>query len=110
MLSGMAILGVRGQCSVLIANKLLRPDMTRPWVVIAIRAEDRRSIQPVWPVRWSIGEGSGLPKRPMAGSSWIKQQLGFRQFRLRDLRSVQGEWDLVCLALNIKRMSALMAV
>lgn len=45
-----------------------------------------------------------------APHGWIKQQLGFRQFSLRGLRSVQGEWDLVCLALNIKRMSALMAV
>ena len=44
-----------------------------------------------------------------APHGWIKQQLGFRQFSLRGLRSVQGEWDLVCLALNIKRMSALMA-
>ena len=45
-----------------------------------------------------------------APHGWIKQQLGFRQFSLRGLRSVQGEWDLVCLALNIKRMSVLMAV
>ena len=44
-----------------------------------------------------------------APHGWIKQQLGFRQFSLRGLRSVQGEWDLVCLALNIKRMGALMA-
>ena len=44
-----------------------------------------------------------------APHGWIKQQLGFRQFSLRGLRSVKGEWDLVCLALNIKRMSALMA-
>ena len=44
-----------------------------------------------------------------APHGWIKQQLGFRQFSLRGLRSVQGEWDLVCLALNIKRLSALMA-
>ena len=40
---------------------------------------------------------------------WIKEGLGFRRFSLRGLQSVQGEWDLVCLALNIKRMSALMA-
>lgn len=44
-----------------------------------------------------------------APHGWIKQQLGFRQFSLRGLQSVRGEWDLVCLALNIKRISALMA-
>ena len=44
-----------------------------------------------------------------APHGWIKEGLGFRRFSLRGLQSVQGEWDLVCLALNIKRMSALMA-
>ena len=44
-----------------------------------------------------------------APHGWIKERLGFRRFSLRGLPSVQGEWDLVCLALNIKRMSALMA-
>ncbi len=44
-----------------------------------------------------------------APHGWIKHGLGFRRFSLRGLQSVQGEWDLVCLALNIKRMSALMA-
>ena len=43
-----------------------------------------------------------------APHGWIKEGLGFRRFSLRGLQSVQGEWDLVCLALNIKRMSALM--
>ena len=44
-----------------------------------------------------------------APHGWIKERLGFRRFSLRGLRSVQGEWDLVCLALNVKRMGALMA-
>ena len=44
-----------------------------------------------------------------APHGWIKERLGFRRFSLRGLQSVRGEWDLVCLALNIKRMSALMA-
>ena len=44
-----------------------------------------------------------------APHGWIKEGLGFRRFSLRGLQSVQGEWDLVCLALNIKRISALMA-
>ncbi len=37
----------------------------------------------------------------------IKSVMGFRQFSLRGLRKVTGEWDLVCLAWNIKRMAVL---
>ncbi len=36
---------------------------------------------------------------------WIKQALGFRSFSLRGLPKVTAEWNLVCLALNLKRMS-----
>lgn len=35
---------------------------------------------------------------------WIKNVLGFRQFSLRGARKVAGEWDLVCLAVNLRRM------
>ena len=37
----------------------------------------------------------------------IKEILGFRQFSLRGLLSAAGEWCLVCLAFNLKRMHAL---
>ena len=37
----------------------------------------------------------------------IKSVLGFRQFSLRGLTKVSGEWSLVCLAWNLKRMAAL---
>lgn len=37
----------------------------------------------------------------------IKSVLGFRQFSLRGLQKVTGEWTLVCLAWNLKRMAAL---
>jgi transposase len=43
-----------------------------------------------------------------AVNGWIKNILGFRQFSLRGLEAVQGEWDLVCLSLNLRRMSSLM--
>lgn len=43
-----------------------------------------------------------------AVNGWIKHVLGFRQFSLRGLNAVQGEWDLVCLSLNLRRMSSLM--
>jgi len=37
----------------------------------------------------------------------IKSVLGFRQFSLRGLNKVSGEWALVCLAWNLKRMAVL---
>lgn len=37
----------------------------------------------------------------------IKSVMGFRQFSLRGLEKVKGEWSLVTLAFNIKRMFAL---
>ena len=37
----------------------------------------------------------------------IKEVLGFRQFSLRGLLAVAGEWSLVCLAYNLKRMHTL---
>jgi len=39
----------------------------------------------------------------------IKECLGFRQFSLRGLRAAAGEWCLVCLAFNLKRLHVLMA-
>lgn len=43
-----------------------------------------------------------------AVNGWIKNILGFRQFSMRGLQAVRGEWDLVCLSLNLRRMSSLM--
>lgn len=37
----------------------------------------------------------------------IKSAMGFRQFLLRGLDAVKGEWDLVCVAYNLKRLFAL---
>ena len=39
----------------------------------------------------------------------IKEVLGFRQFSLRGLAPAAGEWCLVCLAFNLKRLHVLMA-
>ncbi len=39
----------------------------------------------------------------------IKEVLGFRQFSLRGLVAVAGEWVLVCLAFNLKRLQVLLA-
>jgi len=40
----------------------------------------------------------------------IKEILGFRQFSLRGLKKVIGEWCLVCLAFNLKRLHILMTM
>jgi transposase len=39
----------------------------------------------------------------------IKEVLGFRQFSLRGLGAAAGEWCLVCLAFNLKRLQVLLA-
>jgi hypothetical protein len=36
---------------------------------------------------------------------WIKRVLGFRQFSFRGLKKTTAEWHLVCLAMNLRRMS-----
>ncbi len=39
----------------------------------------------------------------------IKEVLGFRQFSLRGVAAAAGEWGLVCLAFNLKRLHTLLA-
>ena len=47
------------------------------------------------------------PATPPHG--WIKHVLGFWRFSLRGLAKVRCEWDLVYLALNVKRLHVLKA-
>ena len=39
----------------------------------------------------------------------VKEVMGFRRFHLRGLEAVQGEWALVCMAWNLKRMHVAVA-
>ncbi len=39
---------------------------------------------------------------------WIKQVLGFRSFSVRGMSKVSGEWSLVCLATNLRRMNEML--
>ena len=39
----------------------------------------------------------------------IKEVMGFRRFLLRGLKAVTGEWTLVCIAFNLKRLGRLSA-
>ncbi len=41
--------------------------------------------------------------------AWIKSVMGFDQFSLRGTDNVTGEWNLACLAVNLKRMHTKMA-
>jgi transposase len=40
---------------------------------------------------------------------WIKSILGYRRFLLRGLKKTQGEWSLICTALNLRRLHRLQA-
>lgn len=44
-----------------------------------------------------------------AVNGWIKHVLGFRRFSIRGLKGAAGEWNLVCLAANLRRMRPLIA-
>ncbi len=61
--------------------------------------------------RWRTAEGRQVyAKRkytvePTFGI--IKSMLGFRQFLLRGLKSVQHEWTLVCIGWTMKRLHRL---
>jgi hypothetical protein len=40
----------------------------------------------------------------------IKSVMKFRQFLLRGVQLVSGEWDWVCLAYNVKRMHRMQGI
>ena len=46
---------------------------------------------------------------PAAPNGWSKEVPGFRRFSLCGVEKVRGEWHLLCLALNIKRLRELAA-
>ena len=59
----------------------------------------------------SLAEGRALyalrKQTPEPVFGIIKSVLGFRQFSLRGLDKVRGEWSLVTMAWNLKRMFVL---
>jgi transposase len=87
-------------------------------VALGREGKDRTAIDPKhYPAsarmaeRLASAEGQAYYRRrkaivePVFG--WIKHVMGFRQFSLRGLTKVKGEWNLVCLALDVRRMWAL---
>ena len=78
-------------------------------------APEPETADPLIKMAWKLNTQSGRAlygKRkstvePVFGI--IKQVLGFRQFSLRGLEAVTGEWKLVTMAFNLKRMHVLAA-
>jgi len=62
-----------------------------------------------WKLRTALGKAIYRRRKctiePVIGQ--IKEVLGFRQFSLRGLLNVSGEWCLVCLAMNLRRLHVL---
>ena len=77
----------------------------RPGAVPRDESHGREAVEAA-PGRAAYAERKWLSEAP---HGWIKHVLGFRRFSLRGLAKVRGEWDLVCLALNAKRLHALIA-
>ena len=77
------------------------------------RKETKEPVTSVEEMRWRLktSEGKSLyAKRkstvePVFGV--IKHVMGFRQFLMRGAEAVRGEWNLVCIGYNLKRMHAL---
>jgi transposase len=84
-------------------------------VALGREAKDRKSIDPqCYPAtarmveRLASAEGQAHYRRrkviPEPVFGWIKHVMGFRQFSLRGVTKVTGEWSLVCLAVNMRRL------
>jgi len=68
-------------------------------------AEDARLIvEMAYKLRTEIGKRLYGLRKSTVEPVIIKETLGFRQFSLRGLLAAAGEWCLVCLAYNLKRM------
>jgi transposase len=87
-------------------------------IALGREGKDRTAIDPTrYPAtqrmaqRWASPEGKAQYRRrkviPEPVFGWIKHAIGFRQFSLRGLVKITGEWSLVCLALDVRRMWAL---
>ena len=70
------------------------------------------------PVEWGGGSDGGslglaqnyAQRKGLAESpfGWVKMVMGFRQFSVRGIEKIKGEWQLVCAALDLRRLSTQM--
>jgi len=75
------------------------PKRSQPWVV---RMKERLST-PRCRKKYRLRKQT---VEPVFGI--LKEAMGFRRFQLRGLEKVRGEWNLVCLAYNCRRLHRLM--
>ena len=61
-----------------------------------------------WSRSWRHQRGGSGTRNASGCAQWLEVP-GFRRFSVRGLNRARGEWDLVCLALNIKRLQPLLA-
>ena len=100
-----------------------RAEAMKTDAVIALGREGKKDAASISPTnkatcrmkeKLATSEGAAAYRRrkvivePVFG--WIKHALGFRQFSLRGLENVNAEWHLVCLAMNLRRMSGSMCL
>jgi len=89
-------------------------------LVGALRREDKEHFEvneAALPLTAAIAQKMKTPEAQQAyrrrtwlaepSNGWIKNVPGFRQFSMRDLHKAQGEWKLVCMALNLRRMAVI---
>ena len=73
---------------------------------------DKRPLTAAMAVKLQSAEGQAKYRRRKAivepPNAWIKQVLGFRQFSFRGIEKVRAEFKLVCAALNLRRMAAML--
>jgi hypothetical protein len=74
-----------------------------------MHTNDKQEVGPALAQLDALPEALGAVDALLADTGFgiIKHVLGFRQFLLRGLRVVQGEWALVCMGWNLKRLFAL---
>ena len=67
--------------------------------------------QRAWRRSWGAGRAQYAQRKRLseAPHEWIKEALGLRRFSVRGPAKVRGEWNLVCPALNIRRLRGLQA-
>lgn len=87
--------------------------------LVALRARKKPKPDPDYPAtermreKTSSPEGRATMKRrgqlAEPPFSWIKRCLGFVRFSMRSFAKSEGEWALVCLVLNLKRVQKLLS-
>lgn len=118
--SALQVLADAGYRSEAVMGKLAK-DLPATDVIIALGRENHEQTQSIDPEKYphtvamqsklqsEQGKESYRKRKWIAEppNGWIKNILGFRQFSMRGLNKTNGEFKLVCLALNLRRMGSM---